>query len=405
MMLLIAVHAMMTVVTASEGRSFNLAAAVAAAAPGDTVVVPAGVHVGPVVVVDRPLVIIGESGAILDGEGARELLRVTAPDVTIRGLTFRNTGRSHHQDRAALHLDSATGCMVEENRFEDTFFAIYLTDAVDCIVRRNVIAGTPGTESRTGNAIHSWGSRHLVIDANRISGHRDGVYLEFTRHATVRNNVSERNSRYGLHFMYADSSAYEANVFRANGSGVAVMYSRDVVMRDNRFTANRGVTSYALLLKDIADVRLIDNRFDDNTVGIMADGAERLLVRGNTFAGNGWAVRLLASTGGGVFSGNRFEGNSFDVAVNGRGTASMFRGNWWDGYRGWDLDRDGRGDIPHHPVRFFAMLVERVPSAMLLQRSLFVKLLDAAERTMPILTPANVADTEPLMQPPAEAAR
>ncbi len=52
-------------------------------------------------------------------------------------------------------------------------------------------------------------------------------------------------------------------------SGVAVMYSRDVLMRDNRFTANRGVTSYALLLKDIADVRLLDNRFDDNTVGIL----------------------------------------------------------------------------------------------------------------------------------------
>src|SRR5690606_9997725 len=136
------------------------------------------------------------------------------------------------------------------------------------------------------------------------------------------------------------------------------------------------------------------------TVGILADGAERLLVRGNTFAGNGWAVRLLASTGGGMFTGNRFDSNSFDVAVNGRGTTSMFRGNWWDSYRGWDLDGDGSGDIPHHPVRLFAMLVERVPSAMLLQRSLFVRLLDAAERTMPVLTPANVADSEPLMRPP-----
>jgi nitrous oxidase accessory protein len=400
MMLLVAVHAAAALTASPDRTQFDLAAAIAAAAPGDTIHVPGGVHTGLTVTVDRPLVIIGDPGAILDGEGARELITVTAPDVTIRGLTFRNTGRSRHQDRAALHLDGATACSIESNRFDDTFFAVYLTDTVGCRVVGNIMRGTPGAESATGNAIHSWGSRHLLVSGNRIAGHRDGVYLEFTRHATVRDNISESNSRYGLHFMYADSSAYEANVFRANGSGVAVMYSRDVVMRDNRFTANRGVTSYALLLKDIVDVRLLDNRFDDNTVGILADGAERLLVRGNTFAGNGWAVRLLASTGGGMFTGNRFDSNSFDVAVNGRGTTSMFRGNWWDSYRGWDLDGDGSGDIPHHPVRLFAMLVERVPSAMLLQRSLFVRLLDAAERTMPVLTPANVADSEPLMRPP-----
>lgn len=399
------VRSLLAIAAVRQGPSFDLAAAVSAAAPGDTVMVPAGVHRGPTVTIDRSLVVIGERGAILDGEGVRELLRVTAPDVTIRGLTFRNTGRSHHEDRAALHLDGATRCLVEGNRFEETFFAIYLTDAVDCIVRRNTISGTPGTESGTGNAIHSWGSRSLLIDGNRLSGHRDGIYLEFTRHATVRDNVSERNARYGLHFMYADSSAYEANVFRANGSGVAVMYSREVLMRDNRFTANRGATAYALLLKEIADVRLMDNRFDDNTVGILADGADRLLVRGNVFERNGWALRLLASTSGSVFTGNRFDGNSFDVAVNGRGLAGTFRGNWWDSYRGWDLDRDGRGDVPHHPVRLFALLVERVPSALLLQRSLFVRLVDAAERTMPVLTPATVADDEPLMRPPEETTR
>jgi nitrous oxidase accessory protein len=85
------------------------------------------------------------------------------------------------------------------------------------------------------------------------------------------------------------------------------------------------------------------------------------------------------------------------VTVNGRGTLGVFAGNRWDSYRGWDLDADGTGDVPHHPVRFFALLVERAPVAMLLQRSLFVRVLDAAERVLPVLTPRGVVDEAPQM--------
>ena len=262
-------------------------------------------------------------------------------------------------------------------------------------MRRNVVTGRPSTETATGNAIHSWGSRNLTIEDNRVSGHRDGIYLEFTRHAAVRRNVSERNFRYGLHFMYSDSSAYEGNRFQHNGSGVAVMYSHVVRMAQNHFLANRGATAYGLLLKEIADVTLIGNDFTGNTTGLLADGAERLEASGNHFTGNGWAVRLLASTSGGRFTDNHFAGNTFDVAVNARTVDAEFVGNWWDAYRGWDLDHDGTGDVPHHPVRLFALLVERAPAALMLQRALFVRVLDAAERVVPALTPAQVVDRAP----------
>ncbi len=258
-----------------------------------------------------------------------------------------------------------------------------------------MVTGRPSTETATGNAIHSWGSRNLTIEDNRVSGHRDGGYLEFTRHAAVRRNVSERNFRYGLHFMYSDSSAYEGNRFQHNGSGVAVMYSHVVRMAQNHFLANRGATAYGLLLKEIADVTLIGNDFSGNTTGLLADGAERLQASGNRFTGNGWAVRLLASTSGGRFTDNHFAGNTFDVAVNARTVDAEFVGNWWDAYRGWDLDHDGTGDVPHHPVRLFALLVERAPAALMLQRALFVRVLDAAERVVPALTPAQVVDRAP----------
>lgn len=380
---------------APDGPYRSIAAAVAAAPDGGTVRVTAGVWRGPTLHLDRPVTVVGDAGAVLDGEGAHEIIVIRAPFVTLRGLTFRNTGRSYHEDRAAVHVDSAASCLIEQNRFDDTFFAVYLAQTEGCVVRRNVVTGRPSTETATGNAIHSWGSRNLTIEDNRVSGHRDGIYLEFTRHAAVRRNVSERNFRYGLHFMYSDSSAYEGNSFRQNGSGVAVMYSHVVRMASNRFLANRGATAYGLLLKEIADVTLLDNDFTGNTTGLLADGAERLQATGNRFTANGWAVRLLASTSGGRFSDNRFAGNSFDVAVNARTVDAEFVGNWWDAYRGWDLDHDGTGDVPHHPVRLFGLLVERAPAALMLQRALFVRLLDAAERVVPALTPAQVVDRAP----------
>lgn len=375
----------------------TLATAVAAARAGDTVVVPAGTYREPTLILDRPVTLLGEPGAVLDGEGRRGLLVVRGPEVTVRGLTFRNTGTSYQEDRAAVLLDGAARCTLDANRFEQTFFAIYLSRTVACTVTDNRIVGTPTAEAATGNAIHSWGSRDLVVRGNRMSGHRDGLYFEFTTHATVVDNLSTGNLRYGLHFMYADSSAYVGNRFLANGSGVAVMYSHHVTMRGNHFSRNRGPTAHGLLLKDITDVTLAGNTFDGNSTGVLADGANRLVATDNSFQANGWAIRLLASSADSRFSGNRFRGNSFDVTVNGRQAAARFDGNWWDAYRGWDLDRDGTGDVPHHPVRLFALLVERAPAAMLLQRSLFVRLVDAAERTVPLLTPDAIVDRHPQM--------
>lgn len=386
-------------VVSPVGPYHRVADAVLAARPGDTITVRAGVYREPTIRIDRAVVVLGDGGATLDGEGQRELLVIAAPGVTVRGLTFRNTGRSHREDRAALRVLETGDCLIEDNVFTDTFFGIYLQGASDCVVTGNRLVGQIGGEGGTGNGIHSWSSARLTLVNNTISGHRDGIYLEFSRHATVQGNISTGNRRYGLHFMYSDSSRYERNQFRSNGTGVAVMYSSHVSMVDNDFALNRGPAAYGLLLKEISRSELVGNRFIGNTTALVADGANALEVRSNLFRRNGRAVRLLASTEGGAFTGNAFEGNSFDVVVNSRGITTAFRGNWWDAHRGWDLDRDGTSDIPHHPVRLFALLVERSEPTLLLQRSLFVRLIDAAERAVPVLTPQNVSDPEPRMRP------
>jgi nitrous oxidase accessory protein len=79
--------------------------------------------------------------------------------------------------------------------------------------------------------------------------------------------------------------------------------------------------------------------------------------------------------------------------------SNNFDKNYWSQYEGYDLDRDGVGDVPHRPVRLFSILVEKQPQALLLLRSLLIDILDAAEKFMPALTPETLIDSKPKMEP------
>ena len=372
--------------------------AVRRAKPGSVIVIGAGTYREPTIVLDRSLQLIGQGNPVLDGEGARELILVTADDVTVRGLVLRNTGSSYVQDRAALKAMDVTGCVIEGNRVENAFFGVYLGRVTNCRVSNNVLLSHAASEGKAGNGIHLWTSRGIEITGNDVRGHRDGIYLEFTSAARVHGNMSTRNLRYGLHFMYSDDCEYTDNTFSANLAGVAVMYSQKVTMTGNRFSDSWGGASYGLLLKEIYDPVIARNVFSRNTVGIVADGAVRIQVLDNTFERNGWAVRLLASTYDGRFEKNNFLGNTFDVTTNSFTVQNRFHGNYFDSYRAYDLDHDGFGDVPHRPVRLFAVLVERNPQAILLLRSFLVGVLDIAERMIPAVTPGNLADASPAMQ-------
>jgi nitrous oxidase accessory protein len=388
-----------TIVVAPGGEVPTVAAALRLARAGDTVVITAGLYREPRLVVTQPLTILGRGEAILDGAGAHEVLVLRADGVTVRGLTIRNVGASYTEDRAGIRLDRVRDCVVADNRLLGTFFGIYAARASNCVVSGNLIAGQGGVQREAGNGIHLFSSSGFTVSGNRIRGHRDGIYLEFSGHATIVGNESRNNLRYGLHFMYSDSCEYRRNTFAGNGAGVAVMYSRRVAMIDNRFENNWGPAAYGLLLKEIKDSRIDGNVLAGNTVGLFAEGVDRTEIAGNQFLRNGWAVRLMADATGNRFRRNRFEGNTFDVATNSRASSpSTFSENFWDGYAGYDLDHDGFGDVPFRPVRLFSVLVEENEPLLILLRSPLLDLLDVAERVAPVLTPETLADPRPLMR-------
>ncbi len=374
----------------------SLRAAIAAASPGDTIKVHGGHHAEGGLVISKPLHLAGIGRPVIDGGLKAEPLVITASDASVSGFVICNGGRSSTNDLAGIRIESAQRVVVAENEVRNCNYAIFLAKAGGCTITGNTIAGQPDRELNSGNGIHLWSCQDITITGNRVAGHRDGIYLEHALRSDVEGNHVEANLRYGMHFMFTHDSAYRKNRFTRNGAGVAVMYSRRVDMSDNRFDHNWGGSSYGLLLKDMSDCQIRGNLFEKNSTGIYSQGASRVKFERNRFLQNGWALRIMTNGADNDFTGNEFAGNSFDVGSNGRLDNHRFVRNRWDRYEGYDLDRDGIGDVPYRPVSLYAILIERVPSSMLLMRSFMVHLLDRAERAFPSITPDNVVDESPL---------
>ena len=98
-----------------------------------------------------------------------------------------------------------------------------------------------------------------------------------------------------------------------------------------------------------------------------------------------------------VISGNNFIGNTFDVSLNSAINNNLFTENYWSSYSGYDLDRNGVGDVPYRPVKLFNYVINQTPEAIVLLRSLFIDILNFSEKVNPTLTPKNVMDQKPLM--------
>lgn len=387
------------IITGQGQRMTSLAEAVRAAKDGDTIFLKNGIYKEGNVVLRKPLTILGEGNTILDGENKHELLTISGTGISVKKIIFRNSGYSALNDFAAIKIIDGIHIVLENNTILNAYFAIHVSNSSFCTIQNNTIAGIPKTEQMTGNGIHLWKSHHALIADNRITGHRDGIYFEFVTESVIRNNLSEKNIRYGLHFMFSHSDHYLQNTFRGNGAGVAVMYSKKVRMEGNRFEENWGASAYGILLKELTDGYIGNNIFLKNTVGIYMEGASRMEVEKNQFSNNGWAIKVQASCDDNIFHHNNFYGNSFDVATNGTMMLNKFYNNYWDKYEGYDINRDGIGDVPYHPVSMYAMIVEQTPGTLILLRSFMVSLLDKTEKALPSLTPENLVDRQPVLKP------
>ena len=372
--------------------------AIALAKAGDTVIVHGGHYKEGTITIDKRLVFIGKGLPTLDGQKKHEVVSIHADSVVIDGFKIIKSAYATITDPCGIKVYNRSHVVIQNNVLDDNFFGIYLQNCQKCTIKNNYLKAYGTEEQQLGNGIHCWKSNDILIIANRIDGHRDGIYFEFVYDSLIWRNISTNNIRYGLHFMFSHSDTYVSNVFKKNGAGVAVMYTKNVKMFNNYFAENWGDSAYGLLLKDISDSYIFNNRFARNTSGIYMEGTTRIKVEKNVFESNGWGMKIQASCMDNEIVNNNYLKNTFDISTNGSLVLNTFNANYWDKYEGYDLDKNGIGDVPYHPLSLFAVLTEKTPSAMLLYRSFMITLLDKSEKVLPSITPDNFVDKTPLMK-------
>ncbi len=371
---------------------------IAVAADFDTLLIKKGTYREYNIQITKPLTIIGENYPVINGEDKGEIITIVSNNVTIDGLFIINVGTSYTTDYAAIRVVESENFLIRNVVLEKLFFGIYLEKSRNGRVYHNKIIGDAVDEYNSGNGIQLWYSQNVVVERNIVQHVRDGIYLEFSDNITIENNISSDNLRYGLHFMFSNDDVYKDNTFENNGAGVAVMFSKRIKMMGNTFKKNLCATYILDLLKEINDAELTGNTFEENTVGISIEGSNRINYSKNDFIKNGWAIKVRGACYSNTFIHNNFMYNSFDLAYNSNLNDNIFEENYWSSYTGYDLDRNGTGDIPYRPVKLFSYIVNRTPETIILLRSLFMDIIDFSEKISPVFTPDELVDAKPLMK-------
>jgi nitrous oxidase accessory protein len=366
---------------------------------GGTLEVGSGNYDGDVVL-DRPIALVGRGRPLLRGSGKGSVVRVRADGASIQGFDIdgRNGG-DLMRDTSGIHV-AARGVTVRDCRISGTLFGIYLREARGASVEGCAVEGIPGKDAgEKGSGIHVWNTDGFRLRNNTITGVRDGFYIQSSPHGEIRGNAA-RDLRFGLHYMFSDDNVFEDNLFENGAAGAALMYSKRIVFRRNRFLHNRGFASVGLLLKSCDEVTAESNLLADNARGLFLEGSTGSRFRGNVIAESDVAVVLYDSCSENCFEENSFVGNMTPLSLVGRRTDTKFDGNYWSDNEEPDLDGDGRSDRPYRLSSVFDHLRGNLAAADLFTQGFAAAALGIAERSFPVLEPFPVEDHAPLVRPP-----
>ncbi len=362
-----------------------------------------GEYAGPIRI-ERPVVLWGPREAVIRSHGSGSTVTVEASGSSLLGFTVDGSGGRFDLLDAAVRI-RANDVRVEEVCIRNALFGVLAEQSNRLLLRGNEVQGTPGKVlGMRGDGIRLWEVRESRIEHNRIRDSRDLV-VWYSPGNHFDGNVIE-GGRYGTHFMYSHRNVVEGSRYRGNVVGIFAMYSRDLVIRDNLLAEATGAAGVGLGAKESGNLVVEGNWIVANTTGIYLDTTPLDPADHDRFVGN--VVRF--SDVGVIFHGpaarNDFEGNLFadneaQVRVEGRGDATDadWAGNTWDDYAGYDLDGDGRGDVPYAVRSLSSDLVARVPALAWFRGSAALALVDLVGRAVPLFQSTTLlVDPAPRMR-------
>jgi nitrous oxidase accessory protein len=386
----------------------DLQAAVDSAQPGSVLCLAPGDYHGPLVV-SRRVRLWGPRTARIVSRATGSTVRVNAPGAALEGFTIDGSGARFERADAALRIE-ADDVRAEGLRIAHALFGILAERARRVRIAGNEIEGDAAKPlGLRGDAIRLWEVRDSEVLANQVRSARDVVAWYAPGNRFAENEITR--GRYGIHFMYSHGCRVERNRFDANVVGVFVMYSRGVALEGNEIRRSAGAAGMGIGVKDAGAITIRDNRLADNRVGLYLDQSpldpsDHNWIERNNLAAHDRAVVFHGGAARNHFRENALRANEVQVAVEGGGDAlaAEWRGNYFDDYRGYDLDGDGIGDLPHEVRSLAGEWTQRAPTLALVRGTPALALVEGLGAAVPLFRPTTLlSDPAPRMRLPIEA--
>lgn len=347
----------------AAAQSGELQKLVDQATPGSTIKLEARVYQGNTVI-NKPLQIIGQPGTVLQGDHTSNVVRITAPRVTLDTMAVQGSGKDRNtsEEQAGVRVMAAAPTL-KNLTLSDNYHGIYLnTNANHATIQNCHITGIKvDSEGAQGNGITIIRGSHQKILNNTVIGTRDGIFFEYSSFDEIRGNKISR-VRYGLHYMYSNDNVFSDNSFSGNMGGAAIMHSERLLLENNEFSFNQGSRSFGLILQGSRDITIRNNAFHLNERGLYIEQSTQSRIEGNTFFRNGVGVEVWSSSSSQVFTRNEFDTNTADAVLVGGKSNNQWslngEGNYWN-KPAIDLDQNGIADSPMEYQSALGRLIEQ----------------------------------------------
>lgn len=378
---------------------------------GDTVLIQPGTYIGNF---DIPygVIVRGEIGVIIDANGRGNALTLNASNTTVENLTIINWGSDLTEQNAGIYLEKASSnIIIRNNQLKGDGFGIWLQRSSDLLIEKNTVVGNLKLRSADrGNGIQLSSVKSALVVENNISNTRDGLYIISSQESELRDNTMH-DLRYGIHYMYSHNNRVINNKAYNTRAGYALMSSRQLTVTNN---SSLDSEDYGMLMNFITSSTISNNHFKniwtrpENKVmgregkGLFVYNSGYNTISYNTIDTAEIGIHLTAGSENGKIFGNRFINNPVQVKYVSNQEQEWSQnglGNYWSNYLGWDLDNNGIGDTPFEPNDGIDKMMWKYPESKVLLDSPSVLMLRWIQKQFPVLKPAGVKDSHPLMSP------
>lgn len=224
---------------------------------------------------------------------------IKSDHITVRDVTLSNNGHG-------LVLFQSSNCIIQNVNILNNFYGINIYSSYNCI-----------------------------IGESTISNNDIGFRIVYSVSNTISENIISDN-RLGIYLFKSDSHTFQENIVIDNNYGFYIENSGLNTISENMINENNQV---GILLEKTAKNRIIGNEISDNY---------------------GYGISLISSHRNEIYHNNVIDNTeqlhnyeSANTWNNGKG-----EGNYWNDYKGKDLDKDGIGDtdLPHQDVDWHPMM-------------------------------------------------